>query len=95
MAILSEFFEPLFASGRIIDWILIALVLEAVLLALISRGPRRGLLRTLAPTLVSGALLMLSVRLALVQTWWGWIAAVLALALVSHLIDLWFKLRRT
>ena len=92
---LSDLFEPLFASGQIIDWILLAVAVEAALIALISRGSRRGLLTALAPTLASGALLMLSVRLALVQSWWGWIAAALALALVSHLLDLWLRLRRT
>jgi len=42
----------------------------------------------LLPNLLSGALLLLAVRLALAQVWWGYLAFVLLLSLGTHLLDL-------
>jgi len=92
---MNALFEALYASGHIIDLILPLIVAEAALLAWI--GPRTGrpqLFRDTAPTLVSGALLLLTVRAALTGAWWGWTAAALTLALVSHIIDLGLRWRR-
>lgn len=80
----------LFATGRVVDLILALVALEAAaLLALrhrVGTGPRRtGLLAHLA----SGACLLVGIRLALIQGWWGWIGASLTAALGFHLIALW------
>ena len=96
---MTAWFEPMFVSGRIIDLILLLVVAEAALLAWL--GPRAGresLFTGIAPTLVSGALLLLAVRAALSGLWWGWVALILTLALISHGIDLalrWRKAGRT
>jgi hypothetical protein len=39
--------------------------------------------------------LLLTVRAALTDLWWGWVALALALALVAHLLDLGGRLRRS
>jgi hypothetical protein len=88
-----ELFGAWFESGRIIDLILLLVLAEAPLLLWLHRlgiGPG---LRPVWPTLISGFLLMLALRLAMVDTWWGWIAAVLTLALLSHLLDLGLRRR--
>ena len=79
----------LITSGRAIDVILALVMAEALALAtyrrLTGRGPRTA--RWL-PNLLSGAALLLALRLALGQAWWGWLAAALLLALIEHLVDL-------
>lgn len=81
--------ERLFHSGRVVDLILLLVLLEAVLLALYRRRSGRGpAFRRLLPNLLSGAALLLAVRLALVQSQWTWVATALLLALVAHLADL-------
>jgi hypothetical protein len=80
----------LFASGYIIDLILGLVVLEVLALALWRRrfgtGPTPG---GLAANLASGGFLLLAVRAALVDAWWGWIALALLGSLVAHLVDLY------
>ncbi|ESQ15641.1 MAG TPA: hypothetical protein DDY14_10140 [Chromatiaceae bacterium] len=81
--------ESQFAEGRIIDLILVLIAAEAMLLAWVGQRTKdRRLFADIAPTLISGALLLLTLRIALVGGWWGWIALMLALALGSHLVDL-------
>ena len=78
----------MFVSGRMIDLILLLVVAEAALLAWLGpRARRESLFTGIAPTLVSGALLLLAVRAALSGLWWGWVALILTLALISHGID--------
>jgi hypothetical protein len=90
-----DWFEPLFASGRIIDWIVLMVAAEAALLAWLGRhSGRASLFADVAPTLVSGALLLLTVRAALSGAWWGWIALILTLALLSHGVDLLLRWRK-
>lgn len=92
---MSDTFEHLFASGRVIDLILLMVAAEAILIGWLRRRIGRGpALADIGPTLVSGALLLLTVRAALTGSWWGWIALILTLALVSHLIDLALRWRR-
>jgi hypothetical protein len=79
----------LFATGRIVDLILVLMVLETVVLAgrhlLTGRGiPPASLLTNMA----AGACLMLALRAALTGAAWGIIAGTLAGALVMHLFDL-------
>ncbi len=84
----------LYATGRIIDLILILVLLEAVALALFrrltGRGPRIG---DLLPTLVSGGLLLAAVRAALADSRWELVALPLFGALLAHLFDLYRQWR--
>ena len=76
-------------SGRAVDAILVLVCIEAALLVLWRRRTGRGpAVGAVLPNLASGAALLLTVRLALVDAWWGWLAATLALALLAHLLDL-------
>ena len=79
----------LFASGRVVDLILGLMALEAAALALYRMRTGRGLgIPRFAGFLLSGAFLMLALRGALVDAWWGWIALCLGASLVAHLADL-------
>ncbi|HEY8565920.1 MAG TPA: hypothetical protein VIL65_10505 [Beijerinckiaceae bacterium] len=79
--------SDLFASGRIIDLILALVVLESLALMTLSR--RRGIaVLDVAAALAPGVALMLALRAALTDAWWGWVAAWLAASLVAHLFDL-------
>jgi hypothetical protein len=81
--------SALFASGHIVDAILILVVLEAALLAAWHWRTGRGVApAALAANLCSGGALLLAVRAALVGAWWGWVGAALLAALVAHLADL-------
>jgi hypothetical protein len=81
--------SALFASGRIIDLILVLVVLEAVGLVVWHRRTGHGLAPgAMAATIGSGVALMLAVRAALVGAWWGWVALPLLAALMAHLVDL-------
>jgi len=79
----------LFESGRIVDLILVLTALEALALAVHHRRTGRGVaLADLAPNLLAGACLLLALRAALAEGWWGWTAFWLLGALVAHLVDL-------
>ncbi|NVZ09712.1 hypothetical protein HW932_10605 [Allochromatium humboldtianum] len=87
--------SELFASGRIIDLILVLIVVEGLVLALVHRRTGRGLPPSdLIGFLLSGFLLMLALRAALVGAWWGWISLALTGSLVTHLADLAWRWRR-
>jgi hypothetical protein len=79
----------LFASGRAVDLILALVAVEAALLALrrhlYTDGPS---VLSLAPNLLSGACLLVALRTALTQSWWGWTALCVLAALAAHLLDL-------
>jgi hypothetical protein len=82
--------EELFRSGRIVDLILVLVGVEALLLGCYHRVTGCGPAPVdLLSNLLSGALLLLAVRLALAQAWWGWLALVLLLSLLAHLLDLY------
>ena len=84
----------LFASGHILDFILLMVVLEGGLLALYHRRTGRGLApRDTLGFLLSGFFLMLALRAALVGAWWGWVSLWLTASLVTHLLDLLSRLR--
>jgi hypothetical protein len=85
----------LFASGHIVDLILLLVLLEAVVLAVWHRRTGLGIApAALAGILSAGAALLLALRAALVGAWWGWIAAPLLVALLAHLFDLRSRWRR-
>lgn len=84
----------LFASGRIIDLILILVAVEAC--ALLAWRLRRG--RGPSPVLLlcnlaSGAALMLAVRAALTDAHWTSVAGCLVGALLAHLIEMALTLK--
>ena len=87
--------EALFASGRIVDLILAAVAVEALLLAglryrLGAGPPLAGLLANLA----AGAALMLALRAALTGSAWPVVAAFMLAGLVAHGADLALRFRR-
>jgi hypothetical protein len=86
--------SELFASGRILDAILVLVVLEALGLLIWRRATGRGPKpRDIVPTLLSGLMLMLALRAALADLRWEFIAAPLTLALAAHLADLAIRWR--
>lgn len=91
---MSELFSELFASGRIIDGILVLVALEAAaLLAWRARTGRGPAPIPLLCNLASGASLMLALRAALTGAAWPIVAAWLVASLVAHLSELGLRLR--
>lgn len=85
----------LFETGRMIDLVLILVLAEGVLLALIHRLTGKGLpLSDLVGFLLSGAFLLLALRAALLDAWWGWISLWLLASLITHLADLTHRWRK-
>ncbi len=84
----------LFASGRVIDLILVLVLVEAIALGLLHRLTGQGVaLRDLIGLLLAGACLLVAVRLALTRADWVWIGLWLGLALCAHLLDLAMRWR--
>lgn len=90
-----EFLAARFADGSVLLAIVALIGLEAVCLWLLWRQ-RHFALRPSEwlGNLVSGALLMMAVRAALLAQSWSAIASWLLLALIAHLADLWLRWRR-
>jgi hypothetical protein len=86
--------EQAFASGRVIDAVLVAVVVQALALALWARRTGRGVPpASLLATLAAGAFLLLALRTALAGEWWGWTGLALLAALVAHVVDLRLRWR--
>jgi hypothetical protein len=79
--------EGLFASGRIIDLILLVVLAEALALAVWPRLRGRMRLIDVAGLLLPGVMLMLAVRAALTGAPYTMTAAMLAAAFVFHILD--------
>jgi len=78
----------LFASGRVVDLILLVIAAEA---AWLLRRPRRRGGRSVgeaAFALLPGVCLLLALRFALTGEHWSWIAGALAASFPLHLLDL-------
>ncbi len=92
---MSSVLEGHLASGRLVDWILVLVAVEAVALLIVvarrRRGPRAA---ELVANLAAGAFLLLALRAALTHATPTWIAASLLGALVAHLADLALRWRR-
>ncbi|MEE4204335.1 MAG: hypothetical protein V2I45_11945 [Halieaceae bacterium] len=81
-------------SGRLLDAILLLIVAEILTLAWWARRQRRqALFSHLLPTLLSGLVLMFTIRMALTDQSWVVIAGGLSAALVTHLWDLSGRLK--
>jgi hypothetical protein len=82
-----------FAHGHAIDLILALVVVEAALLIrrrlVTGRGPPPA---AILANLLSGTFLLLGLRSALVDAWWGWTALCLLAALAAHWADLYPRL---
>jgi hypothetical protein len=87
--------SDLFAGGHVVDAILALILFEALLLILHHRRRGDGISPVpLLCNLLAGVFLLLALRGALVDAWWGWIALCLTLALPAHLADLWQRWKR-
>ncbi len=86
--------EQLFASGRVVDVILALMLAEYFGLRLYMH--RKGGIGSLGLEgyLLSGAFLLLALRVSLTGGPWVWIAGLLAAAFAVHLIDLRGRLAR-
>jgi hypothetical protein len=79
----------LFASGRLVDLILLLVVLQTIALGLYWRWTRRGIAPAdLVPNVIAGACLLLALRLTLSGAGWMACCASLAAAGLAHLVDL-------
>ncbi|MFN3170101.1 MAG: hypothetical protein ACE37E_05335 [Hyphomicrobiales bacterium] len=93
---MAEFLQ----SGAMIDAILVLVALEALVFLILYRfvpnAPRLFVphLAVLWPTLLSGALLMFAVRLALTDALWTLTATVLTAAGIAHVVDIALRFRR-
>ena len=81
--------SELFASGRIVDLILLIVAIEAIALIVYWRATGRGIApRDLLPNLIAGALLLLALRLTLADAGWMAICVCLAAAGVANIVDI-------
>lgn len=77
------------ASGRMVDFVLALVALQAFGLWLFRRVTGRGPgFADVAWFLAAGAALLVALRVALAGGWWGWIVAALMAALVAQVMDL-------
>jgi hypothetical protein len=84
----------LFASGRIVDWIVLILILEWVSVLVMQRVVKRSLsLVALSVGLGAGLALLLALRESLIGARWQAVAAWLAAAFVTHILDLRIRLK--
>lgn len=73
-----------FASGRVVDLVIVVIALEALWIVLRRRGDVPGKLLALVP----GVLILLALRAALTGAGWPVIAFWLALSFPVHLADM-------
>jgi hypothetical protein len=85
----------LFASGRLVDLVLAAVVVEAAALILYWRWGRAGVAPfDLLPNLCAGAFLLLALRVTLADGGWMIACGCLAAAGLAHLADVYRRWRR-
>ena len=78
----------LFASGRLVDFILVVVVLEAAALLIYWSRARRGVAPLdLLPNLCAGVCLLLALRATLAGSGWMLASLFLAAAGLAHLTD--------
>ncbi|MGF1605688.1 MAG: hypothetical protein ACFB22_05065 [Rhodothalassiaceae bacterium] len=79
----------LIESGRIVDWILVFVALEAAVIFLVHRRTGKGI----APAdylslLMQGLFIFLALRAALTEAGWQWVALWLLASLAAHLVEI-------
>lgn len=80
--------QGLIESGEIVDFILVAMLFEALLLMFLRRTTGRGIASAqVCANLAAGAVLMLALRAALKGAGWQTVAAWLAAALLAHVVE--------
>jgi hypothetical protein len=85
----------LFASGRLVDLILVVVVIEAAALILYWNRAHRGVAPfDLLPNLCAGAFLLLALRTTLAGSGWMITSGCLAAAGLAHLADVYRRWRR-
>ena len=86
--------NELFGTGRIIQWLLALLAVEALVLAVAHR--RTGRIpppHALLWNLLAGGALLVALYNALARSPWPWVAVWLLIAVAAHLADLWQRFR--
>lgn len=84
----------LFASGQIVDWIVLILFLEWLSALVMARVLKRSFsLVALSVGLGAGLALLLALRESLLGARWQAVATWLAAAFVAHILDLHFRLK--
>lgn len=85
----------LFASGHIVDLILVLILFEGLFMAAIHYYTGKGIapLQFLLHT-IPGVFLFLALRAALVDADWQVIALLLAISFLAHIIDIIFIVKR-
>ena len=79
----------MFASGRLVDLVLLVVLIEVGVLIAFWRKTGRGVRpSSLLPNLAAGVFLLIALRLALAGYGWMPIAACLAASGVAHAVDL-------
>lgn len=85
----------LFANGRLVDFILIVVALEAAILLFYWARLRQGIApMDLLPNLCAGAFLLLALRTTLAGGGWMIASLCLAAAGLAHLVDVYRRWRR-
>jgi hypothetical protein len=85
----------LFASGRLVDFILVVVALEVAALLLYWARARRGIAPLdLLPNLCAGAFLLLALRATLAGAGWTTASFFLAAAGLAHLTDIYRRWRK-
>lgn len=88
-AMFDRIITELFASGRILEFILAGMAIEAAGLVWWHRRTGTGLApAAVLPYLLSGMAMLLAWRLSIGGAWWGWISACLLTGGLLHLLDL-------
>jgi hypothetical protein len=79
----------LFASGRVVDCILVFMAIECIVLIAVHRSSRAGPSPgEIIVSLSAGAALLLALRAAVIGSAWPMVAIWLGVALIAHLGDL-------
>lgn len=79
----------LFASGRLVDLILLIVLIEAVVLIVTWRVTGKGIAPLdLLPNLIAGVLLLLALRLTLADAGWMAVCFCLAASGIANVVDI-------